>query len=446
MSLLNHLFYVNSFSILLLCMVVFIGICVGSFSKRYMKGDSAYKSFSLKMLGLITSVCVTIIANHFVILSIFWGLSTFFLVHLMMYKPQWKAARNSAKMTAKNYLFSFILMTIAFALFYLDTGEITVSGLIHHTVNSLMMRAGLGLLLVSTLMQSALWPFHKWLISSLNSPTPVSAVMHAGVINGGGILFIRLAPLYEQTKGFLLILFVVGIVTAGIGTLWKLIQTDVKRMLACSTMAQMGFMMAQCGLGLFPAAVAHVVWHSFFKAYLFLSSSGAAQEARFDLPPLPTTGVEIGGALLCGLVGSLPFAAITHKSWSAHDSTLILLIVGWVTVTQVALPIIRGHTFRRWPLALGISLAVGTFYGGAVQMIATLMPSVHPQPLSVVHIMGLLILVLGWGGMILFRKGYGANSTPQWMVKGYVYALNASQPHPDTVTAYRNYYTYKAGE
>jgi len=130
--------------------------------------------------------------------------------------------------------------------------------------------------------QSAIWPFHTWLISSLNSPTPVSAIMHAGLINGGGFLLTRFAGLFVQSTGMLQVIFFLGLLTALIGTLWKLMQHDIKRMLACSTMGQMGFMIAQCGLGLFPAAIAHLCWHGLFKAYLFLSSGSAAHEKEWN--------------------------------------------------------------------------------------------------------------------------------------------------------------------
>ena len=107
--------------------------------------------------------------------------------------------------------------------------------------------------------------------------------MHAGLINGGGFLLARFAPMLAIQPPILNLIFIAGITTALLGTLWKLMQSDVKRMLACSTMGQMGFMIAQCGLGLFPAAVAHLSWHGLFKAYLFLSTGSAAKEKRLDL-------------------------------------------------------------------------------------------------------------------------------------------------------------------
>ncbi len=228
------------------------------------------------------------------------------LVSLMIHKSNWKAAQASGRMAAKNLYIQYASNGYGFFLFYLVTGESSISGVIQKNAHSTTMIVALVCILLSAMMQSAQWPFHKWLISSLNSPTPVSAMMHAGLINGGGFLLIRFAPLYLQQPFLLNAMFIIGLITAIFGTLWKLMQSDVKRMLACSTMGQMGFMFLQCGLGLFPAAIAPSHLHGMFKAYLFLASGQAAQEKRFDLgyPPKPLRFIV---ALMCGFAGSLVF-------------------------------------------------------------------------------------------------------------------------------------------
>ncbi|MGV2333173.1 MAG UNVERIFIED_CONTAM: hypothetical protein LVR18_03255 [Planctomycetaceae bacterium] len=133
------------------------------------------------------------------------------------------------------------------------------------------------LIVVGAIMQSALFPFHKWLLSSLNSPTPVSSMMHAGIVNGGGYLLIKLAPLYNHDVLILNVIFMAGFTSAFIGTIWKLIQNNNKNMLACSTLAQMGCMIMEIGMGFFSVALAHITLHSMFKSYLFLASGSAAE-------------------------------------------------------------------------------------------------------------------------------------------------------------------------
>jgi NAD(P)H-quinone oxidoreductase subunit 5 len=300
------------------------------------------------------------------------------------------------------------------------------------------------LLLIGAMTQSAIWPFHRWLTSSLNSPTPVSAIMHAGLVNGGGFLLTRFAPLYLEHSTLLTVIFAIGLVSALLGTLWKLMQSDVKRMLACSTMGQMGFMLIQCGLGLFPAAVAHLVWHGMFKAYLFLASGGAAQEKRFDLsyPPNPFTFIC---ALICGVIGSIGFSYATCKSWFADDTTLLLMVVAFLAASQFALSILCHKIRQKIPLALAATILMGLVYGSSVRLIEWMMEPMllmHPQPLNALHIAGIIVLTLTWLLFLFIRNKDKTIESPAWILKGYVKSLNASQPHPPTVTTHRNHYQY----
>jgi NAD(P)H-quinone oxidoreductase subunit 5 len=322
---------------------------------------------------------------------------------------------------------------------YVSTGETSIQVLVHTSAGDTF---ALVLLLIGAMTQSAIWPFHKWLISALNSPTPVSAIMHAGLVNGGGFLLVRFAPLYFHHETLLSAIFVIGFTSALLGMLWQLMQSDIKRMLACSTMGQMGFMLAQCGLGLFPLAVAHLVYHGMFKAYLFLASGGIAQEKRFDLgyPPKPFTFIC---ALMCGAVGSFGFAYVSGKSWFAGDTTLILMFLTFLVASQFALPILRNKTLQNMPFALIATTFIGLAYGGSVRLIIWAMEPMklmQPQPLNGFHIAGIIALTLGWLSMLFCRH---QKKISQWMAKNYVTLLNASQPHPDTVTAHRNNYKYQ---
>ncbi|WP_338870809.1 proton-conducting transporter membrane subunit [Spirosoma sp. SC4-14] len=442
---LTSLFHLDRLAVIMIAVVVFIGLCVGSFAYRYLKGDGQYRAFFVRLSLLITSVVLMVSADHIGFLLVSWCISNGLLVRLMVHKSGWKAARASGWLAAKNFIVGSVCIATALGLFYLSTGETSIQALLRQPMISTPMWAALGFLMVGAMSQSAIWPFHRWLLSSLNSPTPVSAIMHAGLINGGGFLLVRFAPLYLQSPYLLTGLVVVGFLTAWLGTLWKLMQPDVKRMLACSTMGQMGFMFVQCGLGLFPAAVAHLVWHGMFKAYLFLSSGSAAQEKRVDQgypPSLPA----FFGALLCGLVGSYSFALATGKTWFANDTTSVLTGVAFLAGSQFALPLLHAKPLRALPLALlGTGLA-GLAYGGSVQLITGLMAPMalmQPQALNGFHIAGLLALVLAWLYRLFARNPEKTKQAPAWVLKGYVLALNASQPHPTTITNHRKHYQYQ---
>jgi NAD(P)H-quinone oxidoreductase subunit 5 len=278
--------------------------------------------------------------------------------------------------------------------------------LAYQSYQSVPLIAGLSFILMGALSQSAIWPFHKWLLSSLNAPTPVSAVMHAGLVYGGGFLLARFAPLYLEASFMLSFIFAVGLASAVLGTLWYLMKNDVKRMLACSTMGQMGFMIAQCGLGLFPAAVAHLCWHGLYKAYLFLASGAAAQEKRLDFsikPDLPLFALS----LMCGFVGAGLFALVANKVAFTMDTTIVLLVVAVIAGAQIAMPIMRENPVKRTPLALLVTSILGLFYGYSVSLAqAVLAPldMMQPQPLHAVHLLGICMLFVSWCVFLFLRK------------------------------------------
>ncbi|MCS5707656.1 oxidoreductase [Candidatus Berkiella cookevillensis] len=440
-----QLFHFDSLAITMMVFLSLIGLCICRYAYRYMSGDARYKFFFAQITLLIISVMLMVSANHFVLFICSWCASNALLVRLMRHKISWKAAKASGLLALKYYLFGALALMTAFIIFYSVTGQTTIQGLIDNQSDSVFISFALLFLLIGAMLQSSIWPFHPWLISSLNSPTPVSAVMHAGLVNGGGFLLVRFAPLYLKYSSLLLVIFVVGLITALLGTLWKLMQNDVKRMLACSTMGQMGFMFVQCGLGLFPAAIAHLVWHSMFKAYLFLASGSAAQEKRYDLgyPPELITFIC---ALLCGAVGSIGFAYVTGKSWFAGDTTLVLMVLAFLSASQFALSILKFKSLFSIATAFIITAAFGLLYGMSVQLVAWAIEPMHlmqPQLLNGFHMIGIAVLTLAWLSILFLRNRSEAEVNSSLMPRTYVFALNASQPHPTTVTAIRNQYQYQ---
>ncbi|MFM9890125.1 MAG: proton-conducting transporter membrane subunit [Rickettsiales bacterium] len=439
------LFHFDVLAVIMIALVAFIGLCVGSFAWRYLKGDTQYRVFFVQLGLLVVAVAAMVSADHLVVLFATWCASNALLVRLMVHKHCWRAAKASGALATRNYVLGAACMALAFALLYAATGQTSIQALVQTTSPSGLMLPALVLLLVAAMTQSAIWPFHRWLTSSLNSPTPVSAIMHAGLVNGGGFLLARFAPLYFVQSTLLTAIFAIGIASALLGTLWKLMQSDVKRMLACSTMGQMGFMLAQCGLGLFPAAVAHLVWHGTFKAYLFLASGGAAQEQRLDMGYPPKTFAFIC-ALLCGAVGSMGFAYALHESWFAADTTLVLVMVAFLAASQFALTLLRENTLRSVPFALAATALMSLAYGGSVRLITSAMEPMglmQPQPLNGFHLLGIAALALAWLSALFLRGATKPGQHPVWMLKGYVAALNASQPHASTITAHRNHYQYQ---
>lgn len=443
LSPMNTYFHLDGLAWLMMGLVGFIALCVGGFASRYLQGDSLKPVFFRRLVLLVGALLIMVSADHLAVLLGAWCVSNYLLARLMIHHPRWRAARASGRLAAATLGLGTLCMAGAFLLLSQAAGTASIAELNRQVTVDSRTAWALGLLLVGALTQSAIWPFHRWLLSSLNAPSPVSALMHAGLVNGGGFLIARFAPLYLGQPWLLDVMVALGLLTALLGTLWKLMQHDIKRMLACSTMGQMGFMLVQCGLGLFPAAVSHMIWHGMFKAYLFLASGSAAQEKRLA-PGLPPSAATFATALLCGLLGSYAFALASGHPWMVADTSLVLVAIAFIAAAQSALTLMREGGQRRLPLAVAGVVTLGLAYGGSLRLVSLVlapMDLMQPQPLGIIHVAGLLLLALAWLATLLGRTASGQRIVMK-LRPLYVAALNASQPHPATVTAHRNQYHY----
>lgn len=441
-----QLFHFDALARIIMALVSFIGLIVGLFAVRYMQGDSHYYRFFGLLGWLVISVMIMAASDHLLLFLVTWGISNLLLVRLMIHKPSWKAATNSGWLAGKAFITGFVCLASAFAVLYYCTGQTSIQAILHSLDKSHPLSIfAMTLIVVAAMSQSSIWPFHRWLISSLNSPTPVSAIMHAGLVNGGGFLLIRFAYLYFSSPIILTIIFILGLVTALVGTLWKLMQNDIKRMLACSTMGQMGFMFVQCGLGLFPAALAHLCWHGLFKANLFLSSNSAGQEKRLSTEYPPTVIASLL-ALVCGIFGSYIFALVSHQSWLASDTTLILLGVVIIAAAQFALKLLQNKPWKQLPVTILLTGLMSALYGYSVYMVESALSPLglmHPQALNAFHYIGLILLTVLWMMMLFKDSLIKLGTVSRFLPMLYVKTLNASQPHPATMTCHRNQYRYE---
>jgi len=419
-------------SVIMVLLVGFVALCVGSFSWRYLSGDRKKAYFYSHFIAMIFAVFVMVTADHILALLLAWGISQYLLTRLMRHKPEWTAANNASKLSLAYFSLAFLFLALGLAMLWLSTGQTSIQAIItSSSINSFILSFSAIFLVLAMMIQSSLWPFHRWLLSSLNSPTPVSAIMHAGLVNGGGFLCVRLSPMLAKDAIALHVLLIAGLISALLGTLWKLMQSDIKRMLACSTLGQMGFMLIQCGLGLFPAAVAHLCWHGLFKAYLFLSSGSAAQEKRLDLH-YPPSLIAFFSASICGGLAAIVFTLASH----AH---LFLILMAYIAGTQFALPMIR---MRQYLFALSLTPLIGFLYGKSVDMMESFLAPIHSaQTFDFDHGIAFFCLLATWLTMLFIRRPE-KKGWPTWVLKAYVYLLNASQPSANTITSHRNHYQY----
>ena len=403
-----------------------------------MDGDKLYFRYYSLLAALTGSAMTMALADQLLLFWGAWTISDILLILLMVHKKEWKAATHSGYLAALTLIMGCISLFLGFYQLGLA-----------HTIQDLYTTRMLAilpvaLLMIAALSQSAIWPFHRWLLSSLNSPTPVSALMHAGLVNGGGILIIKFSPLFLQNPFFLNVIFVLGAFSAVIATIWKLMQPDIKKMLACSTLAQMGFMMMQCGLGLFAAAVAHLCWHGLFKAYLFLSSGSALTQNTNKARGVVNEKFVILISVVAGVLGALCFAWVSHKPFlSLQASTFVMLFAGLAGAQLMMSFISQGMSGSKIILGLAMVAICGGLYGTSIHAIEQLLPlysQVGNQHLSILHLLVMGIFTSGW---IFFntqaKKSW--HESKLWC-RLYMYLWHTSQPGSQTVTSLRKEYQY----
>jgi NAD(P)H-quinone oxidoreductase subunit 5 len=214
---------------------------------------------------------------------------------------------------------------------------------------------------------------HGWLTEVMETPTPVSALLHAGVINAGGFLLIRFADVMLLAPGVMAALVILGGFTALFGGLVMLTQPAVKTSLAWSTVAQMGFMIFECGLGLFPLALLHIIAHSLYKAHSFLASGGAVERVAAIKRPGPVA-IPDAGAVGRAFLAALALYVTIGLGFGFQHKSPQAIAVGAILIFGVAYMLAQGFadtapkalTRRTALYALATSIAYF-----ALQMIAT---------------------------------------------------------------------------
>lgn len=220
------------------------------------------------------------------------------------------------------------------------------------------------LIFVGAMSKSAQVPLHMWLPDSLYAPTTIHALLHAGIINAGGFLLARLAPLFGLAPATLHVTFAIGLLTALLGAAMMLTQNDIKKTLGYSTIGQMGYMIMECGLGAFSLAVFHLIAHGLFKATIFLNCGSVIHLARReprspDKPDAhgPTAFSAIPWAtgfitsLVLPLVVLLAAHGVLEIPLRIGQGGVIFLFFSWVTASQAILTLYRVRAVESWKVA-----------------------------------------------------------------------------------------------
>ena len=406
-------------SLVIVLLVITVSGVVHLYSLRAMGEEPQFRRYFF-LLSLITvEVLLVVLANNLLMLAFFWVLKgftlTFLLTHYNDRPASWQAAFKKLRIDLVGdaaFLGALVLTWHLFGTFEL----VTINARALEAPQSLPVAQTTlltALLFVAIMAKSAQFPLHGWLSGSVEAPTPVSAFMHAGLINAGGFLFIRLSPLFVATPFTMGLALVIGSITAFYGTLVMLTRNDVKGKLVYSTMGQMGFMIIECGLGAFALATLHLIAHGLFKATLFLNSGSAIQRKTFyehiagTYHPGATEGWLWTSRFLlaCSLAALLLLAGPGIFGWPVNGGTILLAFV-WFTVIyalselgRLSLGVLLAGTAGFIFLYLVVTHEVETFFVTAVAPAPVVAPTlvlVVGAGLGLVGLVGVLLKTKTW--------------------------------------------------
>jgi NAD(P)H-quinone oxidoreductase subunit 5 len=389
---------VDTVTCVMLLLVATLGVVIVRYSRTYLHGDPGlvrYQRWLLLTLGAVTAL---VIANNLVVVALGWTATSLALHQLLTFYSNRTAALVAAH---KKFLVSRladVCLLACLALVHRNVGSLDLDRIAawagSHPDLTPSMQVAAVLVVMAVALKSAQLPFHGWLTQVMEAPTPVSALLHAGVVNIGGFVLIRLAPWMARAEVAQLLLVGIGLVSAVVAALVMTTRVSVKVALAWSTCAQMGFMLVQCGLGLWHLALLHLVAHSPYKAHAFLSTGTAVESWRLEAltkrRPVPSRG-----RVAIGIVLSLGTATVCLAVWW-H-------VVAWSPADAFAVPV----------LAILVSLSM-------VPWLTQRMPGAVASAAVAARVSGVVLLYIGWHAVAaqLMPSHVGASNALGWILVG----------------------------
>ncbi|MCU0837767.1 MAG: oxidoreductase [Rhodospirillales bacterium] len=406
-------------SVIMMALVSFVGWVVVRYAGTYVDGEARQGAFMGWLAATLAAVLLLVQAGNLVQFVLAWIATSLALHKLLLFYPDRVQARRAAH---KKFLCARLgdaaLIGAAVLLFtaYHSTDIATILAAARAEGATSTAAWAAALMALAALLKSAQFPTHGWLTEVMETPTPVSALLHAGVINAGGFLLIRFADVMLNAPGVLAVLVMVGGFTAVFGGAVMLAQPAVKTSLAWSTVAQMGFMILQCGLALFPLALLHIVAHSLYKAHAFLASGMAVDGvAEIRRPgPVAIPGVSaVGRAFLLalviyGIIGAV-FGFETKSPQAIALGAILIFGVAYLLAQGLADAAPQVLTQRTALYSVAAAVAYFTLQRGAEWLTAgTLPPTPAPGPLE-------------WALMVLAVVSFGLVAIAQAMFPLWAY-------------------------
>lgn len=443
-------FVVDNLTAIMLIVVTAVSLLVQIYSQGYMDGDPGYHRYFAFMALFTASMLGVVLASNLLLVYVFWegvGLGSYLLIGFWFHKPSAAAAAKKAFIVTRFGDFGFL---IGILILYFTTGtfdiaelnEMAIAGVLGGTTLTL---AALGMF-SGAVGKSAQFPLHTWLPDAMEGPTPVSSLIHAATMVAAGVYLVaRTLPMFAGSEAAIMMVAVIGGFTAIFAASMGLVMNDIKRVLAYSTISQLGYMMlglgavgvamaqghltAEQGIGLgIAVGIFHLFTHAFFKCLLFLGAGSVNHATHtFDIRLMGGLRKHMPWTFIVFLVASLSLAGIWPLAgfWSkdlivlnAWDYTPILFWLAMITVFMTAFYMFRVIFLTFFGEYRGGEPANG--HGDAHSHAGP-----HESPLVMVFpmvIMALMAFGCGWG--------FWAGGAAKFLGEGEYYGLHAAHWHP----------------
>jgi NADH-quinone oxidoreductase subunit L len=397
-------FYIDRLSAVMMVLISAIGTIIYTYSIDYMYQEPHERRY-FAMIGVAVFVLLCMVSSaNLLMLFVLWQTLSY-LLYLLIHNHAHTATLEGAFRTFTILRFGDVAFLAGIALAYSLYGTLEFPELFAaaaRSTSTVLLLPGVEivgttavtlLLFLGGMSKSAQFPLHIWLPRYLYAPTPVTALLHAGIINAGGFLINRLAPLFGLNSTTLHVAFIIGTLTAILGATMMLVQNDIKKTLGFSTIGQMGYMVMECGLGAFSLAVFHLIAHGLFKATVFLNCGNVIHKARQEphFPHVEPRAHEEGLSRLTWSTGfvttlfiPLLILLVTHGVLRIplleSQGTVIFLFFIWITSSQAILTLTRLRQVASWKVStamLATLLFVVFVYLGAAEAFTAFL---YPNP------------------------------------------------------------------
>ncbi len=374
--------YLDVVSVLLLGFVGLLGWVVATYAETNLRGREDLRATGGLLCGSLVALLVMVSSASVVTMAVAWTASGLAVTALVARSGTPRAAQSAALMRRHLLVGDVGLWAaIVLAQFTLPSLDRARLGEVTPGAATLVVAA---LLLVPCVTRTGLVPAHRWLAETAEAPSPISALLHAGVVNGAGVLVLLAWPIFEAAPQTLLALLVLGLASVCVGVWAGRARADVKGRLACSTTSQMGFMCVQLGLGLPAAALLHLLGHGAYKSWLFLRAGGAIGRSRRQVSVVGTpTGSRVAVAVVIALcvavlVGSAAGVRLVDALGVSAIAPLALVTLAAALAAGAASKLARVSTVALLGAASSAGLVAGAYVWwmwGAEQLLVGSFPA-----------------------------------------------------------------------